>query len=62
MFWPIFDIGSKCQERHAAHYLIVNLCSERAYSLDAFHGNCARYVCSLHDGACKNADWTSCII
>ena len=30
------------QERHAAHYLIVNLCSERVYSLDTFHGNCIR--------------------
>jgi hypothetical protein len=30
------------QERHAAHYLIVNLCSERSYLVDTFHGNCVR--------------------
>ncbi len=31
------------QERHAAHYLIVNLCSERSYLIDTFHGNSVRY-------------------
>ncbi len=41
------DVYRFFQERHAAHHLVVNLCSEREYSLDTFHGSCVRYP--FHD-------------
>eukprot|EP00291_Cryptomonas_curvata_P017130 CAMPEP_0172171826 /NCGR_PEP_ID=MMETSP1050-20130122/12107_1 /TAXON_ID=233186 /ORGANISM="Cryptomonas curvata, Strain CCAP979/52" /LENGTH=1269 /DNA_ID=CAMNT_0012843299 /DNA_START=441 /DNA_END=4250 /DNA_ORIENTATION=- len=43
------DVYRFFQERHAAHYLIVNLCSERVYLLDTFHGNCVRYPFPDHN-------------
>lgn len=37
------------QARHASHYRIINLCSERQYNLDTFHGNVARYPFPDHN-------------
>lgn len=37
------------QTRHAGHYRIINLCSERQYNLEIFHGNVARYPFPDHN-------------
>eukprot|EP00960_Hanusia_phi_P014838 439519-Hanusia_phi.AAC.1 len=37
------------QQRHSAHFRIINLCSERAYRLDLFHGSVARYPFPDHN-------------
>ena len=43
------DVYRFFQSRHAGHYRVINLCSERQYNLEIFHGNCARYPFPDHN-------------
>ena len=43
------DVYKFFQQRHAGHYRIINLCSERGYRLDLFHGSVARYPFPDHN-------------
>lgn len=43
------DVYRFFQQRHSGHYRIINLCSERNYSLNTFHGSVARYPFPDHN-------------
>lgn len=54
LFLPLPDPSSSSsrrffQQRHSGHYRIINLCSERNYSLNTFHGSVARYPFPDHN-------------
>lgn len=43
------DVQKLLEQKHAKHYRVYNLCSERAYESDAFHGRVERFPFDDHN-------------